>query len=96
MPLGVFEDATWGVEGQVNIDHGDLLVLYTDGITEAQNPQQELFGELRLRQAVRSTELISAGTRLSKCEQRFLAEIERFADGAPQSDDITLLVLARL
>lgn len=95
VPLGVFEDAAWGVES-VQLDPGDVLVFYTDGITEAQNPQQTLFGEARLRQAIRSAGVAQPGTRAEQVRLAILDELERFTAGAPQLDDITLVVVARL
>lgn len=95
VPLGVFEDSTWGV-GRIQLGTGDILVLYTDGITEAQNPQQAMFGEKRLLKAVREAPLDAPGSRSEQVRESILAEIERFAAGASQSDDITLLVLTRL
>jgi serine phosphatase RsbU (regulator of sigma subunit) len=95
VPLGVFEDARWGVR-EVQLDPGDTLVLYTDGITEAQNTQQALFGEERLRQAARQAAAAPPAGRSEQMRVTILQEMERFTLGAAQSDDITLLVLTRL
>jgi serine phosphatase RsbU (regulator of sigma subunit)/tetratricopeptide (TPR) repeat protein len=94
VPLGVFEDARWGVE-RVQIDPGDTLVLYTDGITEAQNTRQALFGEQRLRQAVRQSAALPSAGRAEQVRATILQELEKYTAGAAQSDDITLLVLSR-
>ena len=68
---------------------GDMLFLYTDGVTEAANPQEILYGEDRLKQALEA--------RYTKNLKEFLsgvkAELDAFADGAAQFDDITMLVL---
>ena len=68
---------------------GDMLFLYTDGVTEATNPQEILYGEDRLKQALEA--------RYTKNLKEFLsgvkAELDAFADGAAQFDDITMLVL---
>jgi serine phosphatase RsbU (regulator of sigma subunit) len=51
MPLGILEEASWEPQ-QIQLDPGDALLLYSDGITEAQNAAGELFGEARLLEAV--------------------------------------------
>lgn len=68
---------------------GDLLVLYTDGVTEAFNEKDEYFGEERLMEVVVRNRALSAGDLLTA----LLAEIRQFAGPAPQSDDITIIVL---
>ncbi|MBL8056684.1 MAG: SpoIIE family protein phosphatase [Anaerolineales bacterium] len=71
---------------------GDLVVLYTDGITEAINPAEELFGEARLRGAIAAVE--------PKTPQRvvdaILEAVQAFSSGAPQADDFTLVAVRRL
>ncbi len=68
---------------------GDGLVLFTDGVTEAMNAAQELYGEARLMAQARSLYGLDARAR---CEH-LSAEVRAFAAGAEQSDDITLLAL---
>jgi sigma-B regulation protein RsbU (phosphoserine phosphatase) len=66
----------------------DLLFLYTDGITEAENGRKELFGMERLKEVIlRSRASLKADARL------LLDEIEQFCAGASQSDDVTFLFL---
>ena len=82
-----------GHRGQAtHLDPGDALVLYTDGVTEARDPQRRLFGERRLR-AVASAH--AAGSADSIAEA-IIAAVRRFADDAPASDDLTLIVIRRL
>ena len=73
------------------LEPGDRLVLYTDGVTEAQNTKEAFFGEDRLQTTL--TALAERGS----CPKEMLAglheEIERFAETAPQADDITLLAI---
>jgi serine phosphatase RsbU (regulator of sigma subunit) len=88
MPLGVFEDAKFG-ERQLELRLGETLLVYTDGVTEAMNPQRELFGEDRLKDAVRGQGKLSA----EKLTERVVGEVAKFARGAEPSDDITLLAL---
>jgi sigma-B regulation protein RsbU (phosphoserine phosphatase) len=76
-------------EETIEIGRGDLFVLYTDGITEAMNPDAEMFGEVRLSRIVeehghlRSTEL----------RERILREVESFVGTADQHDDLTLILV---
>jgi serine phosphatase RsbU (regulator of sigma subunit) len=91
-PLGlrVFKDVTWE-RRTAQIAPGDLLVLYSDGITEAQDDQGEFFDEDRLLEVGRA----SLGRSAQEVQEAILAEVDRFVGDAPQVDDITLMVLAR-
>ncbi|MBN1138611.1 MAG: PP2C family protein-serine/threonine phosphatase [Anaerolineae bacterium] len=71
------------------LDPGDVLVLYTDGVTEAVNPEMELFETERLAAAVRSLAERSAGEILAGIADHVAA----FSAGAPQADDLTMAVL---
>ena len=88
MPLGVFEDAKFG-ERTLELKAGETLLVYTDGVTEAMNPQRELFGEERLKEAVRGQAKLST----EKLAERVVQQVAQFARGAEPSDDITLLAL---
>ncbi|MBX3066464.1 MAG: PP2C family protein-serine/threonine phosphatase [Anaerolineae bacterium] len=90
IPLGIFDDVTWR-ETSVTLRTGDALIVYTDGVTEAQNSEQELFGEDRLLSSVRGHLRESAET----LQTALLADVRNFTGDAPQFDDITLLVLTR-
>ena len=92
-PLGLrmFKDATWERK-EVQLAPGDLLVLYSDGVTEAQDDQGEFFDEERLL-AVGQANL---GRSAQEVHDTILAEVDRFVGDAPQVDDITLMVLTRL
>jgi phosphoserine phosphatase RsbU/P len=68
---------------------GDQLVLYTDGVTEAFNPAEELYGAQRL---VDEVHVHGSGTPAALVE-RICKSVTKFADTAPQSDDITLTIL---
>jgi sigma-B regulation protein RsbU (phosphoserine phosphatase) len=73
----------------ITLKPGDVFFLYTDGVTEATNPRDELYSETRLQQAAsrfRDKGIKDFCTDLG-------AEIDRFAGGAPQADDITVLAL---
>jgi sigma-B regulation protein RsbU (phosphoserine phosphatase) len=84
---GLFERLL--VEQTVAFDDGDLFVLFTDGISEAMNAADDCFGEQRL------SRVIEEGRRLAPeaLRDRILAEVDGFVVGAPQHDDMTLIVL---
>ncbi len=90
MPLGVLEDGSWPSES-VRLAAGDALVLYTDGITEAENRDDMEFGAQRLRASAQA----KLGRPAADILNAILADVERFADGAPQFDDIALAVMVR-
>ncbi|RME29633.1 MAG: serine/threonine-protein phosphatase, partial [Candidatus Zixiibacteriota bacterium] len=71
------------------LDPGDFLILYTDGITEAISPRDEMFGEERLEQFVQGVDANSAEEMCRAIE----GEIAAYRATAEQSDDITLLTL---
>jgi sigma-B regulation protein RsbU (phosphoserine phosphatase) len=87
-PLGAFEEAPF-IQRSVQLARGDTLLLYTDGITEAQDPRGELFGEERLRAALVDAAQATPAALLARVTEA----VRMFADGAPVSDDITCLVL---
>ena len=90
IPLGLLEDRTWD-QAVAQIDPGDVLVLYTDGITEAQNGKEEFYGEARLLTSIRAN---LDGT-AREIKQGILADLQEFVGSAPQYDDITLTVIVR-
>ena len=86
-----------GLEGMpyssetLTMSPGDSLYLYTDGVTEALNVEQELFGEERLQNVLNAEIAGELGVRALLPYVR--AELERYAQGAEQADDITMLAL---
>jgi len=88
MALGVADSANYGA-GQIVLKPGDRLVLYTDGVTEAMDRKNELFSEGRLEATLRGVN----GRNSHEVVDRVVKDVQRFAADAPQSDDITLLVL---
>jgi sigma-B regulation protein RsbU (phosphoserine phosphatase) len=74
---------------QTRLSSGDVVVMYTDGVTEAVNADNEMFGEDRLEELVRKCVSLTA----EQIKQRILDEVIRFTRGLPQGDDITLIVL---
>ena len=90
MALGVTEDVDWKQE-TVQLALGDVLLLYTDGITEAQNLREEFFGEKRLLEIMQA----NRGCSPQDTIDALIAEVLKFAGNAPQFDDITLMVVVR-
>ncbi|HNP72219.1 MAG TPA: SpoIIE family protein phosphatase [Kouleothrix sp.] len=90
LPIGIVPGQAFEV-GHARLAPGDTLVCFTDGITEAMNAGNELFGEPRLLAALRA----HAGLPAAALIDRVIAEVEVHAGGAPQSDDLTLLVVRR-
>jgi serine phosphatase RsbU (regulator of sigma subunit) len=88
--LGMFDFASYQSR-TLYLNKGDVLVVYSDGLTDAENPQQEMFGEDRLLEIIRREG--PSGSRA--VEQSFLKAIEDFTQGAPQTDDITFVVVEK-
>jgi sigma-B regulation protein RsbU (phosphoserine phosphatase) len=86
--LGVLDDIELE-EKEVSLEEGDIIVLYTDGVTEAMNVQDEEFGEERLIQVISDNHALSANELNHKIEDVVMA----FAGEAPQFDDFTLMVV---
>ncbi|MBI1750587.1 MAG: SpoIIE family protein phosphatase [Acidobacteria bacterium] len=87
-PLGMMDEVSYD-EWSTTLDPGDMLVFYSDGITEASSRRGEFYGTHRL------LDLIAANAALAAAEfaDLVLADVERFADGAPAGDDRTLVIL---
>jgi CheY-like chemotaxis protein len=88
--LGVLSGATYQHRG-FHLAPGDLLVIYSDGLTDAEDPAGEMLGEQRLREILRR-EASSGGKAV---EQAFLRAIDDFTQGTPQTDDITFMIIDR-
>jgi sigma-B regulation protein RsbU (phosphoserine phosphatase) len=77
------------VEETIPLQPGDLYLLFTDGISEAMNAHDDLFGESRLGRLVES----HAGLPSEELRERVLREIAAFVGDAPQHDDMTMILL---
>ena len=87
-PVGLVPEAEYTCS-QVKLEAGDTLVLFSDGVTEAMDPQEELFSIARLREIVCGQEEIPLDT----LQKKILEAVENFAQGASQTDDLTLLLI---
>jgi phosphoserine phosphatase RsbU/P len=89
--LGPFPEATFGTENFL-MKQGDVLLLYTDGVTEARNDQGVFFGENRLTDLLVKHKDVSA----KEIAQRLLEEVQVFSAAGEYSDDKTLVLIKRL
>ena len=88
-PLGLDEDAAF-TQHEYEIDRGDRVVLFTDGVLEALNRADELYGDARLADAIRRP---APGA--DALVQAIASDVRAFADGRAQSDDITVVCFER-
>ena len=89
-PLGILCSPSFFAES-IELFPGDVLNLYSDGVPEAFNPQDEEWGDERLMHCLKHCRHMSPERIISKV----FWEIDTFAADAPQHDDITMLVLKR-
>jgi sigma-B regulation protein RsbU (phosphoserine phosphatase) len=90
LPLGIKADADYR-EGRTTLQPGDVLVIYSDGVTEAASPNGEEFGPTRLYEVVsRNVESSAAGIR-----DRIESALTKFSQGTQAADDITLVIAKR-
>lgn len=87
-PVGMFAEAEYQ-SSRIQLEQGDFLVIYTDGVSEAQNSQSELFEEARLRKIIEAF----TGDTVQELGDAIREGMRTFTEGAPQSDDITILVV---
>jgi sigma-B regulation protein RsbU (phosphoserine phosphatase) len=87
-PVGLLEQATFNAD-RVRLEPGDTLLLYTDGITEAEDNHQDFFGSDRLKDALAQ----HPNSPLGVIQSAILESVEGFRGGANPSDDITLLMV---
>jgi sigma-B regulation protein RsbU (phosphoserine phosphatase) len=89
--LGILPMATYQ-ESRVQLEPGDILVLFSDGVTEAVNPQDEDFGDDRLANLVKSLSDRPAAEIVEAID----SAVTEFTQGAPAADDITVVVVRRV
>ena len=90
LPLGIKANAEYR-EGRTTLQRGDVLVIYSDGVTEAASPSGEEFGPTRLYEVVsRNVDSSAAGIR-----DRIESALTKFSQGTQAADDITLVIVKR-
>jgi serine phosphatase RsbU (regulator of sigma subunit) len=88
--LGAFDFASYRLK-PMRLEPGDVLLVYSDGITDATNCADEAFGEDRLAQLLRD----KGGLGVAALEEGLLAELDHFTEGVEQTDDITFILVQR-
>jgi len=88
--LGMFDFASYESR-PFHLDKGDILVVYSDGLPDAQDQQERMFGEKRLLEIIRQ----EAPSGSPALERKFLAAIDEFTQGMPQTDDITFVIVEK-
>lgn len=89
MPLGIMEDAQFGQAEPVKLQAGDIIVIGTDGIWEARNASNEMYGKERLNDLIRSNKEKTA----SQIASLVVESVLKFCSDTPPTDDITLVVI---
>ncbi len=91
MPIGITEDVEYQ-HAKVRLDPGDIVVLYTDGISEMRNENKEEYGSPRLQRLLIESKNLNA----QDIVERIVEDVTSFQGSAPQHDDMTTLVLKRV
>jgi sigma-B regulation protein RsbU (phosphoserine phosphatase) len=90
--LGALTGSTYTESEPVTLEPGDIVVIGTDGIWEARNPDKEMFGKDRLRRVINDNASCPAG----EIQDRIIDEVKAFCGTHPQLDDITVVVIKAL
>ncbi|MGA2745096.1 MAG: PP2C family protein-serine/threonine phosphatase [Candidatus Sulfotelmatobacter sp.] len=88
LPYGIMPDAKYE-SATVTLAPGDWLIIFTDGVVEAENARQDEYGEARLLAAIEAGKSSEPADML----KRFMAELDLFVGNTPQHDDVTCLLL---
>ncbi len=88
LPLGILPEAKYE-SASVTLAPGDWLIIFTDGLVEAENARQEEYGETRLLSAINS----AAASMPAEMLTRLMAEVDLFVGQTPQHDDVTCLLV---
>ena len=88
VPLGILENTSYE-SGQVTLQPGDWLVIFTDGVIEAENDRNEEYGEVRLLTMLHANVAVAPAMLLNTV----MLDLDRFVGNAPQHDDVTLMLL---
>lgn len=91
VPLGLLPESTYE-PGESSLEPGDTLVLYSDGISEAEDPEGQQYGKERLEQVCRD----HAGDHVADMTIAIEKDMEQFVRGTPYADDRTLVLVKRL
>ena len=87
-PLGILEDVNYE-ETNIHLSKGDVVIFYTDGIVEAMNKDEKMFGFDRLLELVQASQVLNADELLKK----IIDQTNAFVGDAIQHDDLTVIVV---
>jgi sigma-B regulation protein RsbU (phosphoserine phosphatase) len=88
LPFGILPEVKYA-SATVTLAPGDWLIIFTDGLVEAENARQEEYGEPRLLTAIETGTTVTPGEML----KRFMSELDLFVGNTPQHDDVTCMLL---
>lgn len=88
--IGFLDDYSYR-QGEIKLNIGDIVIYYTDGITEAENINKELFGIDRLKDILLKNSHLSS----KEIKNKLLSEVSNFQNGCEQNDDITFVIIKR-
>lgn len=88
-PWGVLAEARYAQESGT-LEHGDVIVFYTDGVTEAHDARRTLYGDARFREVLRKS-----GGGAEAMRKAILADVDAFVGDEPPSDDLTVVCVSR-
>jgi sigma-B regulation protein RsbU (phosphoserine phosphatase) len=88
MPLGIMDEAPYA-SATVTLEAGDWLAVFTDGVVEAENNNQEEYGEIRFMTMINAGVMLSPEMMLNS----IMVDLARFTGDAPQHDDITCMLI---
>jgi sigma-B regulation protein RsbU (phosphoserine phosphatase) len=88
-PLGILDEANYE-ETHLQIGPGDKVIFYTDGIVEAMNKQEEMYGFERLHEVAKSSPAETAEDLMND----IIRSVSDFTGAAPQHDDLTIIVVS--
>ena len=91
IPLGMLPDFTFE-QGSIPIEEHSMLVIFSDGVTEAMNADEDQFGEARIAEVLAQHKEAPA----AEVIDHLVAAVKKYTAGHPQSDDITVVVLRRM
>ena len=91
LPVGILNNRQYTMQ-ELQMSHQMTIFLYTDGLTEAENPKQKMFGGERMKESV-STVMDAAALHPQALVERLADEVHAFVENAPQSDDMTMLAI---